>query len=396
MLGEANNAEHRRARKYQPTTRAGVAGVTVFIISAAFIADVLMGYPLALEIWSRLRPRPVRKQFVVRTVSILLPVHNGDRWLAGKLRNLAELDYPPELIETIVISSASTDGTVAIARRAAGPRLRVIELDRPGKAAALNAGLALATGEILFLVDVRQSIERDSLRTLVAGFADARVGVVSGELVIRDGPSHEESSVGAYWKYEKLIRARQSRIDSVPGATGAIYAMRRSLTRPLPPGTLVDDMFLPLCAYMQGFRIVWDPGAKAFDIPASLHTEFRRKVRTLAGVYQIVGFFPRLLVPNHRLWIHFVSHKLGRLLLPYALVTVLISCFWLPWPLSAIALAAQAGLYGLAALDGLVDDRSSLKRVSSPARTFVALMAAALCASSILFVPPDNLWKPTR
>ena len=159
---------------------------------------------------------------------------------------------------------------------------------------------------------------------MVANFADPRVGAVSGELVIREGDSLEEASVGMYWKYEKLIRSAQSHIDSIPGATGSIYAMRRELARPLPEDTLLDDLYLPFCAYFKGFRLTWEPGAKAFDYPASLQTEFGRKVRTLAGVYQIIGMFPRLLIPNHRLWIHFVSHKLARLLLPYMLIVVVL------------------------------------------------------------------------
>jgi biofilm PGA synthesis N-glycosyltransferase PgaC len=371
--------------------------VTIFLLSSAFIFYVLIGYPLLAVIWSRTLAKPVVKKFVPRTVSILLPVHNGERWLADKLRSISELNYPRELLETIVISSASQDRTMMIASQHAGPGLHVIEVEQPGKARALNAGLALARGEILFLTDVRQSLEPDSLTALVEHFADPQVGVVSGELVIREGDSYEEASVGAYWKYEKLIRAAQSRIDSVPGATGAIYAMRRELARPLPDDILLDDVYLPLCAYFQGYRITWEPGAKAFDYPASLKTEFRRKIRTLAGVYQIIGTFPRLLIPNHRLWIHFVSHKLGRLFLPFALMAVLVSSFFLPGPMKYLALAAQAGCYSLALLDNVLPDSSALKRLSSPFGTFVALMAAAvLSAWAVLFISPGKLWKPTR
>src|ERR1035438_2677875 len=140
--------------------------------------------------------------------------------------------------------------------------------------------------------------------------------------------------------------------------------MRRELASPIPLGTLLDDVYLPLCAFFRGYRSVWEAEAKAFDYPASLKTEFWRKVRTLAGVYQIIGFFPRLLVPNHRLWIHFVSHKLARLLLPYALTTVLGSSFSLPNSLKYPALAAQAGFYSLALLDTALPDGSALKRLS--------------------------------
>jgi cellulose synthase/poly-beta-1,6-N-acetylglucosamine synthase-like glycosyltransferase len=370
--------------------------VTIFLLSSAFVLYVLFGYPLIAMVWSRVRAKPVAKSFVPRTVSILLPVHNGDRWLADKLGSIRQLNYPQELLDVIVISSASLDDTVKIANEHVRPGLRVIEVEQPGKAKALNAGLAMARGEILFFTDVRQSLEPDSLRALVEHFGDPEVGVVSGELMIREGNSYEEASVGLYWKYEKVIRSAQSRIDSVPGATGAIYAMRRRLAHALPDGVLLDDVYLPVLAYFQGYRISWEPGAKAFDYPASLKTEFWRKVRTLAGVYQIIGIFPRLLVPNHRLWIHFVSHKLGRLLLPYALLAILVSSFQLPGVWKYMALVVQAGVYGLALFDGILPDTPVVKRLSSPANTFVVLMAAAVTGASVLFISPQKLWRQTR
>ena len=370
--------------------------VTIFLLSSAFVLYVLFGYPLIAMVWSRVRAKPVAKSFVPRTVSILLPVHNGDRWLADKLGSIRQLNYPQELLDVIVISSASLDDTVKIANEHVRPGLRVIEVEQPGKAKALNAGLAMARGEILFFTDVRQSLEPDSLRALVEHFGDPEVGVVSGELMIREGNSYEEASVGLYWKYEKVIRSAQSRIDSVPGATGAIYAMRRRLAHALPDGVLLDDVYLPVLAYFQGYRISWEPGAKAFDYPASLKTEFWRKVRTLAGVYQIIGIFPRLLVPNHRLWIHFVSHKLGRLLLPYALLAILVSSFQLPGVWKYMALVVQAGVYGLALFDGILPDTPVVKRLLSPANTFVVLMAAAVTGASVLFISPQKLWRQTR
>src|SRR5205085_2641067 len=121
------------------------------------------------------------------------------------------------------------------------------------------------------------------------------------------------------------FRKALSRNGSVMGATGAIYAMRRELAVPLPADTLCDDMYLPLAAFVRGYRVVFDESAKAFDYPTALQTEFRRKVRTLAGVFQIVGAFPWLLSPANPMWIHFVSHKLGRLLLPWALLLLFMS-----------------------------------------------------------------------
>src|SRR5262249_27307012 len=154
-----------------------------------------------------------------------------------------------------VLSDGSTDRTHEEVRRfISRANVHLIVLPRGGKAAALNAGIARATGEILFMTDVRQQLAPDSLNHLVACFADPEVGVVSGELVIREGVGQEEASVGLYWKYEKWIRKQLTRVDSVLGATGCIYAMRRELATPLPENTLVDDMFLPLAAFFRGYR----------------------------------------------------------------------------------------------------------------------------------------------
>jgi hypothetical protein len=172
--------------------------------------------------------------------------------------------------------------------------------------------------------------------------------------------------------------------------------MRRALATPLPPDTLNDDMFLPLGAFFRGYRVIFDESALAFDYPTALASEFRRKVRTLAGVYQIVGFYPALLGPRNRTWIHFFSHKLARLLMPWALVAAAISAIFLPAPWNTVALAAQMLAYLLALADVALPSGLPLKRVTAPLRTFTVLMAASLCALAILFVPARMLWRETR
>jgi biofilm PGA synthesis N-glycosyltransferase PgaC len=300
-------------------------------------------------------------------------------------------------VEIIVISDGDTMATEAIVRGfAARANLQLIALPHGGKAAALNAGIARATGEILFFTDVRQQLDRESLANLVECFADPEVGAASGELIIRQGSGTEEASVGLYWKYEKWIRKQLTRVDSVLGATGCIYAMRTELASRLPEGTLVDDMYLPLAAFFRGYRVILDDSALAYDYPTQLASEFRRKVRTLAGVYQIVGQYPALLGLRNRMWIHFVSHKLARLLMPWALIAALLASLGQAQPWKPYALGVQAVAYGLALADSLLPDRNPLKRITAPLRTFVVLMAAALCAVSILFVPARVLWGQTR
>jgi poly-beta-1,6-N-acetyl-D-glucosamine synthase len=366
-----------------------------FLISAGFVAYTLAGYPMLLAAAARFRRRPVEKRFEAKTVTILLPVRNGERWLRAKLESLLALRYPAELVQILVISDGSTDGTEEIACQYAG-RIEFLRTQGGGKAVALNAGLERARGDILFLTDVRQPIDPNCLKHLVACFADPSVGVVSGELVINEGPSREEASVGLYWKYEKWLRKLESRIDSVMGATGCIYAMRRELAAPLPPGTLVDDMFLPLTAFFKGYRVILEDSAMAFDYPTALDAEFRRKVRTQAGVYQIIGMFPQLLLSRNRMWLAFVSHKLARLFLPFALIVAAVTSFYLDDPWRSIAIAAQAAFYATALLDLWVPDSAGIKSLSATARSFVVLMAAALCAPLVLVRPPGEIWKETE
>lgn len=367
----------------------------VFLLAAAFVAYVLVGYPMLLALLTRLGEHPLRRGTAKPIVSVLVAVRNGERYLRAKIESLLALRYPPERLEIIIVSDGSEDSTDAIAREYAARGVILIRVPHGGKAAALNAGMARAQGEILFFTDVRQRMDRDSLANLVSCFEDPTVGVVSGELMIVQGESMEEAHVGLYWEYEKWIRKRQSRLGSMLGATGAIYAMRRSLAIPLPPGTLLDDVYLPLAAFLRGYRIVLDDSARAYDMPASLETEFRRKVRTLAGVYQVTMALPQILIPGKK-WLHFVSHKLARLMLPFALIVLLVTGALLPWPWNIAVTIAQIGFYALAMVDPLLGSGSILKRLTSLARTFTVLMLATLSAAAILVRPGHNFWKPSR
>lgn len=386
------------ARVARPARRQGpcVMFEVCFGLSAAFVLYTLAGYPLLLAVLARCRANPFLRAPIRPTVSILLPVYNGDAWLKAKLESILALDYPPELLQILVISDGSTDRTDEIARGFAARGVRLIRIPHAGKAAALNAALEHASGEILFFTDVRQALDPAALSRLVECFADPKVGAASGELVILEGRTRQESDTGLYWRYEKWIRKRQSAVDSVLGATGCIYAMRRQLARPLPPGTINDDMYLPLNAFLRGYRVVLDESARAYDIPASLRTEFRRKVRTLAGVYQIVRLLPALLGPSNRMWFHFLSHKLARQLLPWALLAMAASSFGLPCPWGAAALSAQAAFYLAAAVDPWIPECHRVKPLTSPPRTFVVLMAAAALSIYAILLPVNRLWKECR
>jgi len=370
--------------------------VLAFLFCAAAILYILAIYPLLLAWLARLYPSPVQKNADLKTVTVVMAVHNGARFLEAKLASILALDYPRHLVHVLVVSDGSTDATDAIAASHAGDGVELVRMPRAGKAAALNAGIARAGGEILLFTDVRQHLDPACLRRLVECFADPAVGVASGELVILRGEKQEEEDIGLYRRYENWIRQRLSRIDSIFGATGCLYAMRRDLAKPIPEETLLDDVVLPMAAFFRGYRLIFEQTARAADYPTTLDTEFRRKVRTLAGNYQLIRFFPGLLGPSNRMWLHFVSYKLGRLWLPYLLVGLFISSFWLPGASAPLALSAQGLLYALAAVDSFIPQSLGLKRISSPARTFVVLMLAAACAGAILFVPARTLWKENK
>jgi cellulose synthase/poly-beta-1,6-N-acetylglucosamine synthase-like glycosyltransferase len=369
-----------------------LAAFIVFFVGVAWIVYVLLGYPLLVGWLARGRP-PLRRAYQPLEVSVLLPVHNGGPWLESKLASLKALDGAELIREVIVISDGSSDQTEAIAREWADRGVRLVSIARGGKAAALNAGLTQARGAVLLFTDVRQPLAPGALLSLLSCLSDPSVGVVSGELMLPEGDTREQADISLYWRYEKWIRRNLSSIDSIPGATGAIYAMRRELARPLPPDTLLDDVHLPLYAFFAGYRIVFDDQAFAFDAVGGLAAEFRRKVRTLGGNYQLLMRCPALLNPRkNRMWFHFVSHKLARLALPFALLAVAISSFWLPEPWRTAALGTQAAVCLIALTDIVMPQRFWLKRVTSPVRTFLVLMAAALCAISIFFVPASRLW----
>ena len=368
-------------------------------VASAIVFYIIAGYPILLAFFTRRAAPPVQKDQDFRTtVSVLMAVRNGEEFIRGKLECLLGLDYPARLMEILVVSDGSTDATEAIAESFADRGVRLIRAPRAGKAAAIDAALAHASGEILFFTDVRQALNAGALSHLVANFADPSIGAVTGELRLLDPDSTgQEADMELYWRYELFARRRHSRIDSIFNATGCIYAIRRSLAAPIPPDTLADDAVIPLRAFFRGYRVTVDPEAIAFDRPTSAGGEFRRKLRTLAGVWQVHARLPELFTGANRMRLHFLSHKFARLALPWAILLVCGATLALPAsPFRRFLLIDELALVALAALDYLVPEGFFLKRVSSPARSFFAMNMASLLAIGVFVLPPETLWRPTR
>ncbi len=370
----------------------------LLISGAAAALYILFGYPLLLAVMPFPRAPEVRKDTGYETtVTLIMAVYNGAAHIRAKLETIFALDYPKRLLQILVVSDGSTDETDSIVREYEDRGVQLLVAPHGGKAAALNAGFEQATGELLFFTDVRQPLDRMALRHLVGNFADPSVGAATGEMRLLKGEAGEQADMDLYWRYELWARLRQSAIDSIFNTTGCIYAMRRRLAKPLRPDTLSDDAALPLTAFFAGYRVIFDPRAIALDYPALAGTEFRRRFRNLAGLWQTFARFPQLFSSRNRMRIHFLSHKLGRLLLPWAMLCAIAGTVLLPQsPIRWILMAAESFLPLLALLDRLVPKGFPLKRLSSPARTFLAMNVASMAGLAVFFVEPTQLWLPTR
>jgi biofilm PGA synthesis N-glycosyltransferase PgaC len=357
----------------------------VFWLAAGLIAYTYVGYACWLRVRMVWRSRPVQRGFSTPLVSIVVVVRNEQQILETKLQNLMGLDYPEDRCQIIVVSDGSTDGTAEILRGfGSNPRMHIVLNQLPqGKASGLNDAMEVAQGDIVVFTDARQTIEPGAVRLLVENFADPDVGCASGELMLGDATGTESSQgLGLYWRMEKQIRKLEAASGSVVGATGALYAVRRELLTRVPPGTILDDVYLPMQVVRQDKRVVLDARARAWDRPnLGTEREFSRKVRTLSGNYQLLQLAPWLLSSGNPIRFEFVSHKLLRLAVPFALAALLAASFWLKEPLYRGMLILQLGFYGLSvlALSRLVKD-GVVARLADAAGTFVLLNGAAVVA----------------
>jgi cellulose synthase/poly-beta-1,6-N-acetylglucosamine synthase-like glycosyltransferase len=352
--------------------------------SLALVLYTYFGYAVWLYVRLMWRKRTVQTAPIVPTISIVVAAHNEEVYLPRKLNNILQgVDYPPEKIELVVVSDGSTDRTMDVLRAERDPRVKHVALaERQGKPAALNAGMQVATGEIIVFTDARQLMEPGALRAMVANFADTTVGCVSGHLLMgTPGKEREVDGEHFKWSIENRIREWEGYSGSMVGALGAFYGVRRELLAEIPADTILDDCFLPFTIVRRGLRVVFENRARTWDdISFDFRKEFRRKVRTLTGNYQLITIAPWLLTPSNPLLFEFASHKLLRLLAPFALLAILISSLLLPGYLYTIALTIEMVILALALMGMVVRRGGIVTRAAEVALTFVVLNAAAAAA----------------
>lgn len=324
---------------------------SVFVMSVGFILYTYLGYPVLMALLARLFRARVPDPAGYPPVAVLIPAYNEGQCIAEKLRNTLESDYPGPL-RVIVVCDGVCDDTAAQVQSLGDARITLVVLPvRGGKMNAINRGMERVYEPVVVLTDAQELFARDAIRRLAQHFGDPRTGAVSGTVQQIDPRTGFARGLGAYWRYESWIRRCESVSGSTMGASGAIYALRRECFHPLPADTILDDVAIPFAALRRGYLIRYEPRAMAFEhATGEAGQEFARKRRTLAGNYQLIARHLDLLLPCYRgVAFRFWSHKVFRLLVPYALIGALAGAFWLPAPARWLVLGLQLSFYGLAA-----------------------------------------------
>ncbi len=338
----------------------------IFVLAGAALLYTYFLYPLLLLAIGKDRTRTtesLKDESLLPSVSVIIPFHDEERWVSRKLEDTLSWDYPRDRLEVIAVSDGSTDRTNEILN-AYKDRVRVVLYHpRRGKPTALNAGVAEARGEILVFTDANVLLEPKAIRAMAACYGDPSVGGVSGNVALQADGSHEPLGEGLYMRYERWLYALDSRVQTMVGADGALFSIRRELCSPLPRDTIVDDFVLALEVISEGKRVVYEPDARGIEmVVPDVRAEFLRKVRMVAGGYEALWRFRYLLNPLRypKVTFQLLSHKLMRWMVPLFLIVALVS--------SVIAAQAQPVLAGAVALQVAFYALGGLGWISAAAR----------------------------
>jgi cellulose synthase/poly-beta-1,6-N-acetylglucosamine synthase-like glycosyltransferase len=363
-----------------------VYAIIGFWACLALVSYAYLGYPLLVWGLSRVINGPV----FLRTgddadlplVSLLIAAYDEEAVIEDRLRNALAMDYPAEKLEIVVSSDGSTDRTTEIVRGYSAGNIRLLDyIHRRGKAAVLNASVPELKGEIILFSDANTEVEPSAARKLVRWFQDPRVGAVCGRLVLAD-PRTGKNVDSLYWKYETFLKRCEGKLGALLGANGGIYALRKDSYTPIPDGTILDDVVIPLLARLRtGCAIVYDSEAVAREeTPPDLGSEFQRRSRIGAGGFESISILSGLLHPRWG-WtaLAFASHKVLRWLCPFFLLGLLASNLVLcASPFFQTILVAQFAFYLGAAVMALVPARIRALRPLRLATMFTAMNLALL------------------
>jgi len=387
----------------QPQTTETLIAQAVFIAALAMMGFIYAGYPALMFALSHIFRRPVRRDDITPRVSVIIAAYNEERDIAAKLKNTLELDYPRDRMEIIVASDCSTDRTDEIVR-GFGPKGVTLyrQPERFGKTIAQNRAVNVSSGDILIFSDATTMYEPDAIRKIVRSFADHEVGCVAGQLIYVDASS---SAVGkgcsSYWGYEKFLKSCESRMGSLIGVSGCMYAVRRICHARLA-GDMIDDFVIATEIHLQGLRTVYEPEAVAVeDTNHRSKDEFRMRVRVIKQTLSALRRYRQALNPfEHKMFaFQMITHKVLRYSIPFLLIAALIASGWASGAVDWLRFAfiGQLALYGVAVV-GFVGERLKIKigPLAIP-YYFVLVSAASLVAFlKALYGETYIVWEPIR
>ncbi len=373
----------------------------VFWCSVLLIVHPWLLYPACIALLGWLRPRPVARAPFEPQVTVLIPAWNEAGCIAATITNKLDQDYPRDRLRIVVVSDGSTDGTDDIVRGFAGRGVELLRVEgRGGKAVALNQAMRIATGQVVVFSDANSLFARDAIRRMVENFADPRVGYVTGGLSMQsDGHSVSGAGIGAYLRYEALLRDLETRAGSVIGVNGGVDAIRRELYSDIP-ASLITDFVLPLRVIAAGHRVVHDGRAQAVETAnQELGSEFRMRVRVALRALQGLAHMARLLNPLRHPLASFclVSHKLLR----YGAFVFMVCALAANLALAAdssfyrVLLGLHLAGYGLALL-GLSRHGGGPLRKLTNVPSYLLMTYAAFAVASIKFLRGQTMatWQP--
>jgi cellulose synthase/poly-beta-1,6-N-acetylglucosamine synthase-like glycosyltransferase len=342
----------------------------LFFLLSTLIFYIYMGYPLLLFVLARKKKliQPLSSQ-AVPSVTLLISAYNERHVISEKIRNALGLDYPSGLLEIIVISDCSSDGTDDVVNEFAAQGVKLVrQLERLGKSAGLNLGVSQSHGQILVFSDANAIYEPDAIRQLVQHFEDSRVGYVVGNAKYLDQLEQASSakSESLYWRLETWMKEKESDFGSVVGGDGAIYAIRSELFTPLRP-TDINDFLNPLQIISMGYRGVYELRAVCFEEAGdSFEKEFGRKVRIISRAMNAIRRAPIVLLPwiQPRHWLALISHKILRWSAPIFLILLfLVSLILWQSPFYRFAFLGQSVFYVLAVIGWVLGKRKAVPKI---------------------------------
>jgi cellulose synthase/poly-beta-1,6-N-acetylglucosamine synthase-like glycosyltransferase len=382
-----------------------VALETVFWVSAAALVYTYAGYPILLFVISKIRPRIVRHGECTPTVSIIITAYNEESALVAKLENTLLLDYPRDLVEVVVASDCSTDRTNEIARDFAGRGVRlVVQPERLGKTAAQNSAVENSTGEIILFSDATSHYQSNVLQVIMPSFADSQVGCVAGRLVYVD-PADSAVGTGArsYWDYETFLKRHESRAGSLIGASGCLYAVRRSAYVPLYHEAC-SDFIVATKMVEQGLRAVYEPNAICTEeTNQRSRNEMKMRVRVIAQTFTDLWRHRAMLNPLRSGFyaVQLLSHKVMRYLVPIFLILSFLTSVAITAAVGSLlwlaVLCAQLAFYLAAIGAWLLESAGVRSRLLALPHYFVLANLASLFAC-YKFMRGERYarWEPIR